>query len=600
MATVNGNLLVKGQLLDLKPEVLATDPLVGTLGSAPRLWVNSTDKVLKFFNGTAIEGLSVTEGQTEQEVTDAIAAALATYSTAAEVTSEISTAVDGLVTDGELATAVSGLVNTTALNNAIDNALSGLDFQADVVGLESDFVDQAGRYVYVDGVTFSSGVAAAAGDIVDVDAAGVILSVAYDVSAQGAGALAWNTAGIEWLRYDGSTWAVFGGLTGFTAGDGIEKTGDVVSVKLDGATLTVGVNGLKVGDLSATYVTPAAQTTALAPYAQTSAVTSAISAAVADLASDADVAAAVDGLAVATAVTSEIATAVSGLAVATAVTSEIATAVSGLAVATAVTTEIADAVSDLASNTSVTNAIDNALSGLDFQSDVIGLETDFVDAPGRYIFTSGDTFATGVAASFGDIVVVDAAGEILSVAYDVSVEGSGALAWNTASLTWLRYNGSAWSDFGGLSGVSAGDGISKVDDVVSVKLDGATLTVGANGLKVGDLSAIYVTPAALDAADFATATDVSTAVSGLATAASVTDLAADVTGSFYTETTNAAATSHVITHGLGFRFPVVQVVDKATNKLLIADDVTFDSTTQLTITLNVAADVIVSVTWIKA
>lgn len=306
MANINGDLLIQGSVTatgehkNFKPEVLAVDPELNTL-TAPRIWFNSTSDSLKVFNGTAIVelGSGGAGGVTPEE----LATALEDYTTTAALT----TLLGGYTTDGELTaalgsyvlttaltaalvpyaksadvtdeitTAVTGLVNTTQLDNAIDNALAGLDFQPDVLGLESDYVATPGRYIYVDGAKFTSGVAASAGDIVTVDAAGAVLTVAYDVSVAGPGALVWNTAGIEWLRWNGTDWAEFGGLTGFTPGDGIIKTGDVVSVKLDGTTLTVGVNGLKIGDLSTLYVTPAALATALETYA-TEAVTDALEA----------------------------------------------------------------------------------------------------------------------------------------------------------------------------------------------------------------------------------------------------------------------------------------------------------------------------------
>ena len=55
---LNGNLAVIGQIKDLKPENLATDPLVGDL-VASRLWYNSVAKRLKFFDGTEVHTLAV-------------------------------------------------------------------------------------------------------------------------------------------------------------------------------------------------------------------------------------------------------------------------------------------------------------------------------------------------------------------------------------------------------------------------------------------------------------------------------------------------------------------------------------------------------------
>lgn len=130
--------------------------------------------------------------------------------------------------------------------------------------------------------------------------------------------------------------------------------------------------------------------------------------------------------------------------------------------------------------------LDNAVANIakDYQADVLGTEADFVDTAGRYIYVDGSKFATGVAASAGDIVVVDAAGEITVLAYDVSVEGPGALAWNRTTQVWNQWNGTVWSEFGGLSGVNAGVGLSKSGNTISVKLGAgvADLPTGEVGL----------------------------------------------------------------------------------------------------------------------
>lgn len=130
--------------------------------------------------------------------------------------------------------------------------------------------------------------------------------------------------------------------------------------------------------------------------------------------------------------------------------------------------------------------LDNAVASIakDYQADVLGTEADFVSTGGRYIYIDGSTFATGVAASAGDIVVVDGAGVITAVAYDVSVEGPGALTWNRGSETWNQFNGTVWSEFGGLSGVNAGVGLSKSGNTISVKLGAgvADLPTGEVGI----------------------------------------------------------------------------------------------------------------------
>jgi hypothetical protein len=136
--------------------------------------------------------------------------------------------------------------------------------------------------------------------------------------------------------------------------------------------------------------------------------------------------------------------------------------------------------------------VQNAVAGMDFQADVVGYESEFIGVPGRYVYIDGSEFTTGVAASAGDIVVVDAAGEVLSVSYDVSTAGNGALAWNETSNVWLSYVDGAWGEFGGLAGVTAGVGLSKSGNVINVNLGAGiaelpTDEVGIDVLATGGL-----------------------------------------------------------------------------------------------------------------
>lgn len=134
--------------------------------------------------------------------------------------------------------------------------------------------------------------------------------------------------------------------------------------------------------------------------------------------------------------------------------------------------------------------LDNAVAGIarDYQADVLGLETDFVDQPGRYIYVAGaqftDTLTLTPAA--GDIVVVDATGDVTEIAFDASVEGPGTLAWNANALVWLQWNGTAWSSFGGLDGVNAGVGLAKDGNTINVLLGAgiADLPTGEVGIEL--------------------------------------------------------------------------------------------------------------------
>ena len=123
--------------------------------------------------------------------------------------------------------------------------------------------------------------------------------------------------------------------------------------------------------------------------------------------------------------------------------------------------------------------METALSGLDFQPDVIDRQTDAALDPtatpaegDRYII--GD--ATSLNANFGTIAgvengdIVEYDGAAFVIAYDVSVAGEGALTWNRTRDTFQFFNGTNWSDFGGLAGVTAGNGLAKAGNNIFVNM----------------------------------------------------------------------------------------------------------------------------------
>jgi len=322
----NITLVGGGTIRNMKPENLATDPTVGELaGYESRLWYNSTEKALKYYDGTSVQ--TVAKGgnlndyvkkdgtvameadlllsSTDQSGSDNLAAVskghvetrlgtkqdTVTGAATTIVSSDLDTS-KALVSDGSGKVAASAVTTTElgylsgvtdnvqtqidskqdnlgytpvnqagdsmfgqlAMNNNkiiglatpenatdaarlidVQNAIAGLDFQADVVGYESDFVDAAGRYIYVDGSDFTdpNTLTPAAGDIVVVDATGAIQSISYDISVSGPnGALAWNTTAGTWLALQGGAWGEFGGLAGVNAGIGLSKSGNTISVNL--------------------------------------------------------------------------------------------------------------------------------------------------------------------------------------------------------------------------------------------------------------------------------------------------------------------------------------------------------------------------------
>lgn len=192
--------------------------------------------------------------------------------------------------------------------------------------------------------------------------------------------------------------------------------------------------------------------------------------------------------------------------------------------------------------------LENAVAGLDFQADVLGNEADFVSGTsvaGRYILGDGSKFtgASAKGAAAGDIVEVDATGAVTKLDYDVSVAGPGAMTWNRNSSVWYQWNGTAWSVFGGLSGVTAGTGLLKDGNTLSVKLGAgvADLPTGEVGLDLkvnGGLQLVDPTTGdastghdAVLAAKVGTGLEVTSAgVAVKAAGISATELAASVAG----------------------------------------------------------------------
>lgn len=136
-----------------------------------------------------------------------------------------------------------------------ENALAGLDFQPDVDNIQSDATLDPGasptegvRYIVQDTGALHANFGAISGvgnnDIVEYR--GSVFVVAYDVSAQGPGALVWDRASSTYQRWDGTGWAEFGGLAGITAGTGLVKSGNTINFVAADNSLTVNADSTQV------------------------------------------------------------------------------------------------------------------------------------------------------------------------------------------------------------------------------------------------------------------------------------------------------------------------------------------------------------------
>lgn len=133
--------------------------------------------------------------------------------------------------------------------------------------------------------------------------------------------------------------------------------------------------------------------------------------------------------------------------------------------------------------------IDNLKADLDFQEDVLAIQEDDTLDPtatptegDRYIITDITTmhvnFGTITGVADNDIVEYD--GTEFVVVYDVSDAGPGVLAWDRAGSHFVKFNGTIWTEHGGLSGVTASAGLQKEGNTISVKF-GSGVKVGSSG-----------------------------------------------------------------------------------------------------------------------
>ncbi len=164
--------------------------------------------------------------------------------------------------------------------------------------------------------------------------------------------------------------------------------------------------------------------------------------------------------------------------------------------------DVSTTATDLWSAQKIGNAIDNAIAGLDFQKDVLNKQVDATLDPGgtpttgdRYILTNVSTLHAnfGTITGVGNNDIVEYTGSVFEVAYDVSTEGEGVLVWNMNANYYERWDGTSWSEFGGLSGVTAGAGLTKTGNTLDVGAgDGIAVNVDDVAVNVSALVGVGI------------------------------------------------------------------------------------------------------------
>lgn len=258
---------------------------------------------------------------------------------------------------------------------------------------------------------------------------------------------------------------------------------------------------------------------------------------------------------------------------------------------------------DVATKSFVESQIDKAIAGFDFQADVKAVQRDTSLIPStpvkgdRYVITAPsnlDTaFGTIEGLEAGDIVEYD--GTKFVVSYDVSVAGDGILLFSQAEGQYFKFIDGVWS-YGGLTVITAGNGLQDTDGTFSVKVDNSTI-----GLNVGNQLEILnqaVTRAklGLDLTGLGLQQQADGRIevklndSRLAVDADGIKMVETYTKKGATSIGDGTATSFVVTHNLNTRDVLVQVVDAVSYSTVNAD-VTRSDANSATVTFAVAPTV---------
>lgn len=141
--------------------------------------------------------------------------------------------------------------NDAARKIDIDNAVAGIDWLHD-----SDAIQQDGtldpelvagkQYIILaaDQVNPNFGSITGLADNMIVRYDGSKFVIVFDpTDSEAGGAVTWVKAIKEYRRFDGTVWTTFGGASEFNAGDGLEKSGNVVNVKV-GAGIQISSNAV--------------------------------------------------------------------------------------------------------------------------------------------------------------------------------------------------------------------------------------------------------------------------------------------------------------------------------------------------------------------
>lgn len=132
------------------------------------------------------------------------------------------------------------LVTKSFVEDAIQKAIAGFDFQADVLAVQSDETfkvttpKKGDRYIIKDASKLDASLGTIEGlesnDIIEYDGSKFV--VVYDVSVKGDGIFLYCQQDKEYFKFVNNVWS-FGGLTVIKAGNGLNNANGTFSVNID-------------------------------------------------------------------------------------------------------------------------------------------------------------------------------------------------------------------------------------------------------------------------------------------------------------------------------------------------------------------------------
>lgn len=209
---------------------------------------------------------------------------------------------------------------------------------------------------------------------------------------------------------------------------------------------------------------------------------------------------------------------------------------------------------------------------------------------GAGLYKTGNTLEIGEGA--GIVVTADAIEVALASAGGLGFDGSDAVqvvadgTSLTVSASGVKVSDTLTTEIGALRTDLTSEASTRgtADAALQTELDATQVGAGlaADGTLAAFTGANYVS-----AADSLRAAVVALDTQAKANADAVAAANTRLTDSMYLYTSDASATTHVVTHNLGQQFTQVTVID-STNQVIIPDSVTFDSANQLTVVFSSA------------